>query len=284
MRTLPLFLLVSVVASSCARTVNVEQEKAALLAVDQEWSTATKDLDKFVGYFAPEGTMAFHGMPIIKGQTAIRETVGAMMKAPGFNIAWKATRAEVAASGDLGYTVGTYEITMHNAAGVPATDKGKYVTTWKKIDGAWKVLDDIGNSDAPTPISSPHVVVPATAVKWGDPPPSVPPGARLAVIAGDPAKAEMFTIRLQFPNGYRIAPHWHPTDEHVTVLSGTFAAGMGEAWDDKALTNLPAGSYAVLSATMPHYGTARGATVVQVQGMGPFVLNYVNPADDPSKK
>jgi ketosteroid isomerase-like protein/quercetin dioxygenase-like cupin family protein len=284
MRTLPLFVLVSVVASSCARTVNVEQEKAALLAVDQEWSTTTKDLDKFVGYFAPEGTMALQGAPAIKGQNAIREMVGAMMKAPGFNITWKATRAEVAASGDLGYTVGAYELTMNNAAGMPATDKGKYVTTWKKIDGTWKVLDDIANSDAPTPVSSPHVVVPAAAVKWVDPPPSVPPGARLAVIAGDPSKPEMFTIRLQFPNGYRIAPHWHPTDEHVTVLSGTFAAAMGKTWDDKALANLPAGSYAVMSATMPHYATARGATVVQVHGMGPFVLNYVNPADDPSKQ
>ena len=286
MRTLTLFVAaaVAVVVSSCARTVNVEQEKAALLAADAAFLQSAKDTDKFVAHFVPEGTMAFHGAPIIKGQNAIREVIGAMTKAPGFNVTWQATRAEVAASGDLGYTVGNYELTVNNAAGMPATDKGKYLTTWKKVDGTWKVLDDIGNSDAPTAISSAHVVVPAPAIKWVDPPPSVPPGAKLAVISGDPGKPEMFTIRLQFPNGYKIAPHWHPTDEHVTVLSGTFAAAMGKAWDDKALANLPAGSYAVMSATMPHYATARGATVVQVHGMGPFVLNYVNPADDPSKK
>ena len=286
MRTLTSFVVVvaAVVVASCAPTVNVEQEKAALMAADQEWSTTTKDIDKYVAYFAPDATMAFHGAPAIKGQNAIREQIGAMMKAPGYNATWKPTRAEVGASGDLGYTVGAYEITMNNAAGLPATEKGKYVTTWKKINGSWKVADDIGNGDAPTPISSAHVVVPAPAIKWGDPPPSVPPGAKLAVISGDPSKPEMFTIRLQFPNGYKIAPHWHPTDEHVTVLSGTMAAAMGQSWDDKALANLPAGSYAVMAATMPHYATARGATVVQVHGMGPFVLNYVNPADDPSKK
>lgn len=285
MRTLTFFVVAAaVVVASCARTVNVEQEKAALLAADQQWSTTTKDLDKFVASFIPEGTMAFHGAPRIEGQGAIREAVGAMSKAPGFNLTWKATRAEVAASGDLGYTVGTYEMTMNNAAGLPATEKGKFVTTWKKVNGTWKVADDIGNSDGPTAISSAHVVVPTAAMKWIDPPPSVPPGAKLAVISGDPSKPEMFTIRLQFPNGYKIAPHWHPTDEHVTVLSGTFAAAMGKTWDDKALATLPAGSYAVMAATMPHYATARGATVVQVHGMGPFVLNYVNPADDPSKK
>ena len=285
MRTLTFFVAaVAVVVSSCARTVNVEQEKTALLAADAALLQSAKDIDKFVAHFAPEGTMAFQGAPAIKGQTAIRDAIAPMMKAPGYNINWKASRAEVAASGDLGYTVGNYELTLNNAAGMPATEKGKYITTWKKVDGTWKVLDDIGNSDAPTAISSAHVVVPAPAIKWVDPPPSVPPGAKLAVISGDPGKPEMFTIRLQFPNGYKIAPHWHPTDEHVTVLSGTFAAAMGKAWDDKALANLPAGSYAVMAATMPHYGTARGATVVQVHGMGPFVLNYVNPADDPSKK
>jgi quercetin dioxygenase-like cupin family protein len=127
-------------------------------------------------------------------------------------------------------------------------------------------------------------VVPASAVKWTDAPPSLPPGAKLAVISGDPGTPEPFTLRLQMPNGYRIAPHTHPTDEHVTVLSGTLAAAMGETFDAKALGDLGAGSYAVMSADMPHYVMARGTTVVQVHGIGPFVFNYVNPADDPSKK
>jgi ketosteroid isomerase-like protein/quercetin dioxygenase-like cupin family protein len=285
MRTLTFFVAaVAVVVSSCARTVNVEQEEAALLAIDQEWSTTTKDANKFLSYFAADAAFYPQGMPIVKGESAIRQTYMQMTGIPGFALSWKPERAEVSAAGDLGITSGTYSITMNNAAGLPATENGKYVATWRKVDGSWKVVDDIGTSDAPTALSSAHVVVPTPAIKWVDPPPSVPPGAKLAVISGDPGKPEMFTIRLQFPNGYKIAPHWHPTDEHVTVLSGTFAAAMGKAWDDKALASLPAGSYAVMAATMPHYATARGATVVQVHGMGPFVLNYVNPADDPSKK
>lgn len=281
-----MLVVVAVVAASCARTVNVEQEATALLAVDDAWSQTAKakDLDKFMSFTSPDTTLMLQGIPALKGDKAIRDAFTPLWKAPGFDLSWKASRAEVSASGDLGYTVGSYSLTMNNAAGIPATEKGKFVTTWEKIDGTWRVLDDIVNSDAPPPISSAHVVVPAAKVTWVDPPPSVPPGAKLAVISGDPSKPEMFTIRLQFPNGYKIAPHWHPTDEHVTVLSGTFAAAMGKAWDDKALANLAAGSYAVMAATMPHYATARGATVVQVHGMGPFVLNYVNPADDPSKK
>jgi hypothetical protein len=84
------------------------------------------------------------------------------------------------------------------------------------------------------------------------------------------------------PDGYKIAPHTHPTDEHVTVLSGVFRAAMGKTWDDKALGDFAPGSYANMAATMPHYAMAKGATVVQVHGVGPFVVNYVNPADDPS--
>jgi len=284
MRRLVTLVVAAVVAASCAQTVNVELEKAALLAVDAEWSKTGKDFDKWMSFWAPNGTMAMPGMPAMTGEKAIRDGIGPLFKAPGFTVSWKPTRAEVSSSGDLGYTVGTYELTVHNAAGLPSTENGKYLSTWKKIDGAWKALDDTGNSDAPTPVSSAHVVVPAAAVKWGDPPPSLPAGAKLAVISGDPGLPEPFTIRLQFPNGYKIAPHTHPTDEHVTVMSGTFAAGMGQAFDEKALGDLAAGSYAVMSATMPHFGMAKGTTVVQVHGIGPFVLNYVNPADDPSKK
>jgi ketosteroid isomerase-like protein len=285
MRTLTFFVVVAaVVVASCARTVDVEQEKTALLAADAAWEETAGDIEKFVAHFTPEGTMSLQGMPMLKGPAAIREALGPLMKAPGFNLQWNATRAEVGASGDLGYTVGTYEMTMNNAAGLPATEKGKFITTWKKVDGVWKVFDDFGNSDSPTPISSAHVVVPAAAVTWIDPPPSVPPGAKMAVISGNPGNPEPFTIRLQLPAGYTLRPHWHPTDEHVTVLSGTFSAAMGREFDAKALGDLPAGSYAVMSATMPHFARARTAVTLQVHGMGPFVVNYVNAADAPSAK
>jgi quercetin dioxygenase-like cupin family protein len=184
----------------------------------------------------------------------------------------------------MGFTTGTYEMAMTNAAGLPATDKGKYITVWKKVNGAWKVVADTATSDSPAALSSAAVVVPAGDVKWGAAPPVLPAGAKLAVVSGDPGKAEPFTLRLQMPAGYKIAPHSHPTDEHVTVLSGTLAAAMGNTFDDKALKDLATGSYANMAAGMNHYVQARTATVVQVHGMGPFVVNYANPSDDPSKK
>jgi ketosteroid isomerase-like protein len=284
MRRVLTFVVVAVAAASCAQTVNIEAEKTALLAADAEWSRNAKDIDRFVSFFTPDATMAMAGMPAMKGPQAVKANMGPMMKAPGFDISWKATEAVVASSGDLGYTVGTYAITINNPAGSPATEKGKFQTTWKKVDGAWKVLYDTGSPDAPAGMFSAPVVTPAAAVKWMDVPPFLPKGAKLAVLVGDPSKPEPFTIRLQMPDGYKIAPHTHPTDEHVTVLSGTFRAAMGAKWDDKALGDFAPGSYANMAATMAHFAQAKGATVVQVHGVGPFVVNYVNPADDPSKK
>jgi quercetin dioxygenase-like cupin family protein len=128
-----------------------------------------------------------------------------------------------------------------------------------------------------------HVALTGAEMKWGPAPPSLQKGAKLAVISGNPAAAEPFVIRLKVPAGYKIAPHWHPTDEHVTVISGTFALGMGEKFDKAAMKEMPAGSYGMLPAAMRHYAMAKTAATVQVHGMGPFVVNYVNPADDPSK-
>ena len=284
MHRLAPLVVAAVFAASCAQTVNVEQEKAALMATDAEWAKTAGDVDKMMSFVAPDATFGSAGMPEVKGDKAIREVFGGMTKAPGFKLTWKATRADVSAAGDLGYTAGTYEMTANNAANVSVTEKGKYLTTWKKINGSWKVTEDYGGGDAPVPLSSPGVVTPAAAVKWGDVPPFLPKGAKLAVLVGDPSKPEPFTVRLQMPDGYKIPPHTHPTDEHVTVLSGTFRAAMGEKWDDKALGDFAPGSYANMAASMPHYAAAKGATVVQVHGVGPFVVNYVNPADDPSKK
>lgn len=279
-----LTLVVVLVAAGCAPTVNLEQEKAALIAADGEWAKSAKTVDGFMSFLAPDATIALAGVPPLKGTAVIRGGFEPMMKAPGFEITWQATRADVAASGDLGYTVGTYTLKTMNANGVPVIEKGKTQTTWKKIDGAWKVVEDTATSDAPPSVLSPPVALAAADVKWMDAPPSLPAGAKLAVISGNPGLPEPFTIRLQMPDGYKIAPHTHPTDEHVTVMSGTLRAAMGSTWDDKALGDFPAGSYANMATGMAHYVIAKGATVVQVHGIGPFVVNYVNPADDPSKK
>ena len=130
---------------------------------------------------------------------------------------------------------------------------------------------------------APHVALTPADVKWGPPPPSLRKGAQLAVVSGDPTKTGPFVIRLKLPAGYKIAPHWHPTDEHVTVLAGTMALGMGEKFNQGAMKVLPAGSYGALPAEMRHFAMAKTAATIQVHGMGPFVVNYVNPADDPSK-
>jgi quercetin dioxygenase-like cupin family protein len=129
-----------------------------------------------------------------------------------------------------------------------------------------------------------HVLVPAADLKWGEPPPVFEKGASFTVVSGDPGKTGMFVVRLKMPAGYKIAPHWHPTDEHVTVISGSFALGMGETFDKATMKDLAAGGYALLPAEMRHFAMATTAATVQVDGLGPFVLTYVNPADDPSKR
>jgi quercetin dioxygenase-like cupin family protein len=134
---------------------------------------------------------------------------------------------------------------------------------------------------APAPA---HVMVAPAAITWGDGPAIFEKGMSFAVMSGDPSKPGLYVIRATMPAGYTIAPHWHPTDEHVTVLSGTFALGMGETFDKAALKKLPAGGYALLPAEMRHFAMAATEVTIQVHGEGPFALNYVNPADDPSTR
>jgi len=127
-------------------------------------------------------------------------------------------------------------------------------------------------------------MVAPSAVKWAAPPPGLPPVAHFAVVAGAPSQAQPFVLRLRVPAGYRIPPHWHPTAENVTVLLGTVALGMGDTFDEAAMRDLPAGGFGTIPAEMHHFFMAKTPATVQVHGMGPFVLNYVNPADDPSKE
>jgi quercetin dioxygenase-like cupin family protein len=119
---------------------------------------------------------------------------------------------------------------------------------------------------------------------WGPAPPIFPKGAQFAVVQGDPSvPGVIFTVRLRFPNGYVLPPHWHPTDEHVTVLHGTFLVGMGENFSRDGLTVLRQDGFITAPAHMAHFATTRGVTEVQVHAIGPFQLTYVHPQDDPTK-
>ena len=118
----------------------------------------------------------------------------------------------------------------------------------------------------------------------GTPPPVLAAGAQMAVLAGDPSQSGPVTLRLKLPAGYKIAPHWHPTDERVTVISGLFGLGMGDTLDKKKSKVLKPGGYAVAPAKMHHYAWTKSGAIVQVDLMGPFAITYVNSSDDPSKK
>jgi hypothetical protein len=128
-----------------------------------------------------------------------------------------------------------------------------------------------------------HKLITPDKVIWMHPP-TLPAEFQMAVIDGDPGKeGSPFTIRIRGTDG-RVPPHWHPTDEHLTIIQGTFMLGTGEKFDKAALHALPAGSYAFMPKEMRHFGQLKGDTIVQVHGIGPFRVIYVNPADDPATK
>jgi quercetin dioxygenase-like cupin family protein len=131
---------------------------------------------------------------------------------------------------------------------------------------------------------SKHIMLNETDFQWGDAPVSLPKGAKLTVLQGDPSKDGPFVIRAIFPANYKIPAHWHPTTENITVLKGSLYMCAGEKLDEANATLIKTGGYASAPAKSPHYAFTKEGCIVQIHAMGPFVINYINPADDPSKK
>jgi quercetin dioxygenase-like cupin family protein len=129
-----------------------------------------------------------------------------------------------------------------------------------------------------------HIVATPGSAKWGDAPPNLPKGGQLAVLHGDPGKAEMFSVMLKMPAGYKIPAHWHSQDENLVIISGALYAGMGDKLDMKKAQALKPGAYVYMPAKMHHYAFAKAPTVIELHGMGPFDITYIDPADDPTKK
>jgi quercetin dioxygenase-like cupin family protein len=128
-----------------------------------------------------------------------------------------------------------------------------------------------------------HIAVSADQLKWGPAPAAFPKGAQFSVVAGDPTKEALYVYRLKVPAGYKVPPHVHPNDENVTVISGTFNIGTGSTFDEKNGEALKAGGFLHMPKGMQHFAWFTEETIIQVHGMGPQGITYVNPADDPRK-
>lgn len=128
-----------------------------------------------------------------------------------------------------------------------------------------------------------HAVAKADALTWSAPA-AYAKGAQLAVLKGDPTKEGLYVVRLKVPAGYKIAPHTHPNDENVTVLTGAFTIGTGDTFDETKGETLKPGGYSFVMKGMTHYAWFPEETVIQLHGMGPQGITYVNPADDPRKQ
>jgi quercetin dioxygenase-like cupin family protein len=122
---------------------------------------------------------------------------------------------------------------------------------------------------------------PSAGIKWKEVPASLPKGAQIAVLEGDPTKEGPFVFRVKVPDGYRVPPHTHPKTERITVIAGTFNIGMGKKFDSQSMRSMPAGTYGYWPAGMAHFVSAKGETVLQFHGTGPWTINYIDPADDP---
>jgi quercetin dioxygenase-like cupin family protein len=129
-----------------------------------------------------------------------------------------------------------------------------------------------------------HVMTTLADAKWGPAPPMLPPGAQIAVLAGDPSKPAPYTVRLRFPANYMVPAHSHPIDENVTVVSGDLFIGMGNKLDKKSATALGTGGYALMPANHNHFAFTTSEATILLYGIGPVDFKYVNPADDPRKK
>ncbi len=128
-----------------------------------------------------------------------------------------------------------------------------------------------------------HIFMNPGTIKWGDAPPSLPKGGKMAVLYGDPGKSGPFTVRMRAPAGYKIPAHWHSQDENLTVISGALYLGMGDKLDTKQGQALTAGGFHHLPAKAHHYAYTKAPTMIQISGDGPFDINYLDPKDDPQK-
>jgi quercetin dioxygenase-like cupin family protein len=142
-----------------------------------------------------------------------------------------------------------------------------------------------GPSNPAAAVLKEHIMVQPDNIKWTACSNALPPGAQCASIEGElTAPNVLFTYRVKFPANYKIAPHFHPADEHITVISGTFHLAPGRQFDQRATRAMTAGSFIVMPKGHAHFAWTDSETIVQVHAIGPWGLTYVDPKDDPRQR
>ncbi len=284
-RRIPVVLSLIVIAITAVAQTATSQTRGerAIRAASDAWQRyiAAQQVDSIVGLFKPDAVVMFANAPVMKGSDQIRSQWGDIVKIPAYKVQWAPTWVDVA-SPIRATEYGTYTESYDTPTG-KATDAGTYVTVWHKVNGKWRIALDapVSTTPIPTATAAAPPMDPATmemragsALTWGDlTAPGFAPGAKISVLHGNPGGPGGFVLRLQFPDGYQIPVHWHPTGENVTVVSGNVALGMGNAFEASALHAYGPGDFVYLPPNQSHFGHAHGLTVVQVNGRGPFAIN-----------
>lgn len=269
--------LIAIAFATLAQTSSSQtrDERAVRAASDaRQRYVAARDVDSIVALHTPDAVLMPSNAPAMKGSAAIRAGWSEMVKTDRLRLHLIPTRIEVA-SPTLATEYGTYTESYYGLGG-KMSEAGNYVTIWRKVNGKWRVALDAPVSTMPMPAQMPaeasdFVAENEGALLWIDfAPPGFPPGGEISVLHGDPFSPGQFVLRLSLPDGYKIPLHWNPTAEYVTVLSGGLQLGTGNGADASAAQSYSPGDFVFIPARHPYWAQARGATVLQISGNGPF--------------
>ncbi|HEY8164041.1 MAG TPA: cupin domain-containing protein [Gemmatimonadaceae bacterium] len=238
---------------------------------------------KLATFYTTDALGLYPNMAIVRGAPAIRRTYAEMSGLPGAKMTATPMSIRISNDRNLATNTGTYRFTYNSPSG-PVADSGSYIEVLQKVNGQWRIVNEIVTSHAPLATMAVYDTITkmgmtgAAKVAWTPlEAKGFPPGAKMSVIHGDPSGSGDYTLRLWFPDGYQFPVHWHPKAEHVTVLSGTLQLGMGGTASASALNAYQPGDFLYLPGRKPHFGGAKGVTVLQLHGMGPFAINLGTP-------
>lgn len=273
---------------ACAPTmVNQASEEQTIRGLGNDWQRAivARDVDKIVSLHAPDAVAMMSNSPLASGSSAIRAAYTGLFNTPGASLTWVPTKIDVA-SPTVANEIGTYTFAYDGPQG-RVSDSGNYTTVWHKIDGQWRVAIDASVTTTPFPMAGASSasmdmadmqMLAGSGLAWSDfASPGFDPGMKIVVLHGDPGAKGDYTLRLQFPDGYKFPEHWHPSAEHLTVVSGTFLLGMGNSAEGNPVRTYAPGDFIYIPARNSHHGGARGVTVIQLHGEGPFQLFLGSP-------